>query len=57
VNGIVSHIYREGNQVADALANGCSLSSFTSWEEVPTFITDSFRKHQLGSPNFRVCTS
>ncbi|PNX80556.1 ribonuclease H [Trifolium pratense] len=36
MNCIVSHIYREGNQVADTLANhGCSLSSFTYWHQVP----------------------
>ncbi|GAU49076.1 hypothetical protein TSUD_25350 [Trifolium subterraneum] len=49
MNCIVSHIYKEGNQVADTLVNyGCSLSSFTYWHYVPDFIKDSFDINRLG---------
>jgi ribonuclease HI len=58
MNCIVSHIYREGNQVADTLANyGCSLSSLTCWHYVPDFVKDSFVKNILGILSFRICNS
>jgi ribonuclease HI len=58
MNYIVSHIYREGNQVADTLANyGCSLSSLTCWHYVPDFVKDNFVKNILGIPSFRICNS
>ncbi|CAJ2670608.1 unnamed protein product [Trifolium pratense] len=39
LNGIVTHIYIEGNQIADSLANhGCALSSFTFWHQASVFI-------------------
>jgi hypothetical protein len=58
MNCIVSHIYREGNQVVDSLANyGCLISSFTSWQVVPDFVIDSFVKNKLGIPSFRICNS
>jgi hypothetical protein len=54
MNGIMSHIYKEGNQVVNALANhGDSLSSFTFWLHVPEFIKDYFVKNQLDLPSFR----
>jgi hypothetical protein len=57
MNDIVSHIYREGNQVAGALANhGGTLASFTCWYEVSLFINESFVKNQRGIPSFRICT-
>jgi ribonuclease HI len=53
---IVTHIYREGNQVADVLANhGLSLNSIVFWEDVPLFIRDCFIKNKQGIPSFRVC--
>ncbi|CAJ2628350.1 unnamed protein product [Trifolium pratense] len=57
LNGIVTHIYREGNQIADSLANhGCALSSFTFWHQAPVFISDNLAKNKLGFSSFRYCT-
>ncbi|CAJ2659028.1 unnamed protein product [Trifolium pratense] len=48
MNDIVTHIYREGNQVADSLANhGCTLSSFTFWYHAPDFIKVSMLNNKL----------
>jgi ribonuclease HI len=58
MNFMVTHIYREGNQVADSLANhGLSLSSIVFWNTLPTFVTDCFYKNKLGNPSFRICNS
>jgi ribonuclease HI len=58
MNCIITRIYREGNQVADQLANyGLSLSSFVFWNDPPLFIHDSFEKNKLGIPSFRLCSS
>jgi hypothetical protein len=58
MNGIVSHIYREGNQVADALTNhDGTLASLACWYDVPLFIIESFVKNQRDIPSFRICTS
>jgi ribonuclease HI len=55
LNGIVSHILREGNQVADSLANfGCTLSSPVSWFHAPDFLSESLEKNKLGFPSFTV---
>jgi ribonuclease HI len=52
---LVSHICREGNQVADVLANyGSSLSSIMFWQDLPLFIKNSFDKNKFGFANFRV---
>lgn len=57
MNCFVTHIYREGNEVADCLANhGLSLYSFTSWVDMPSFIGASFVKNLLGLPSFRFVT-
>lgn len=54
MNCIVTHIYREGNEVADTLANyGISLQCITFWEEMPSFISAFMIKNQLGMPSFR----
>jgi ribonuclease HI len=58
MNCIVTHIHREGNQVADLLAkHGLSLPTLSHWNDAPLFIRDSLVKNQLGLPNFRFCTS
>jgi ribonuclease HI len=54
LNFIVSHLCREGNQVADLFANhGLTLSSFTYWNDPPMFSLDCMNKNKLGLPNFR----
>jgi ribonuclease HI len=58
MNCIVTHIHREGNQVADLLTkHGLSLPTLSHWNDAPLFIRDSLIKNQLGLPNFRFCTS
>jgi ribonuclease HI len=58
MNCIVTHIYREGNQVADLMANhGLSLSSIMYWYEPPLLISDCLSKNKLGIPSFRMCTT
>jgi hypothetical protein len=40
---IVSHVYKEGNQMADSLAtHGLYLSSISFWHDVPDFIRPAF---------------
>jgi hypothetical protein len=57
-NFIVSHTYREGNNVADLFANqGLFLPSFTCWFDPPSFSLDCWHKNKLGMPNFRYCSS
>ncbi|CAJ2632471.1 unnamed protein product [Trifolium pratense] len=57
MNFIVTHIFREGNQVADLLANhGLTLISIAYWQEAPLFIRDCFDKNKLGIPCFRLCS-
>jgi hypothetical protein len=53
-----THIYGEGNQVADSLANhGLSIASITFWNETPFFITDYVNRNKLGMPSFRLCST
>jgi len=53
-NCIVTHIYREGNQVADTLANqSFSIDNYTVWLDVPSFIREHFVKDKLGWPNYK----
>lgn len=48
-----SHIFREGNQVVDALANYSSSSSdLTWWDSSPGFINHLCIRDKLGLPNF-----
>jgi ribonuclease HI len=57
LNGIVTHIQREGNHIADTLANhGCTLSSASFWLQAPVFISDRLAQNKLGIPSFRYCT-
>jgi len=56
MNYLVSHIFREGNQIADLLANhSLTIPSINVWQEVPMFIKDCYIKNELGWPNFRFC--
>ncbi|KAM1304224.1 hypothetical protein ACFX2F_021920 [Malus domestica] len=49
-----SHIFREGNCLADAFANfGAMNSSFTWWDSVPDFADASYRRDCVGLPFFR----
>jgi ribonuclease HI len=48
MNCLVSHIFREGNQVADLMANhGLTLASIVYWHVAPLFIRDCFEKKQV----------
>lgn len=51
-----SHIYREGNNCADKLANFglslCSLDLFW-FDSLPDFVREDFNRNRLGLPNFR----
>jgi ribonuclease HI len=56
MNFMVTHIYREGNQVADLLANsGLTSTVLTTWDEAPLLLRDSLESNKLGMPNFRIC--
>ena len=49
-----SHIFREGNKVADALANyGTSLSKQEWWDTPPHFVLSYCNSDILGLPQFR----
>ncbi|GAU31405.1 hypothetical protein TSUD_370540 [Trifolium subterraneum] len=56
LNLILTHIFREGNQVADILANhGLNLDSLMYWHTPPLFIIDSLAMNKSGFRSFRVC--
>ncbi|GAU27936.1 hypothetical protein TSUD_146500 [Trifolium subterraneum] len=58
MNCFVTHIYREGNKVADLIANhGLTLSSFISWNNAPLLIVDCMSSNKLGMPSFRLSSS
>jgi ribonuclease HI len=58
MNVIVSHIFREGNQVADLLAkHGLTIPSIVFWSEMPLFVRDCFVINKQGIPRFRICNS
>jgi hypothetical protein len=58
MNFIVSHIFRESNQVADNVANhGLALNSIMFWQDLPLFIKDSFDKNKLGLATYKVSSS
>ncbi|KAK2430924.1 hypothetical protein QL285_029213 [Trifolium repens] len=55
---IVTHIYREGNQVADLLANhGLTFPSIVYLEDIPLFAKDCYDRNKNGLPSFRICVS
>jgi len=54
MNFYVSHVFREGNQCADGLANiGLSVNQFTILQIIPASLQAVFVKDKLGWPNFR----
>jgi len=49
-----THIYREGNQCADILANlALNNDSLTVWPQMPSCISTAFARNKLGMSNFR----
>jgi ribonuclease HI len=58
MNCVVTHIFREGNQVADSLANhGLAINSLVFWQDTPLFIADYVNRNKLGLPSFRFCST
>jgi ribonuclease HI len=58
VHCIVIHTYREGNKVADLIANfGLSSTEPTFWNFGPEFILDVMDCNKRGLPNFRLCST
>jgi ribonuclease HI len=56
MNFVVSHVYREGNHVADKLANiGLSLNAFTWWNIAPNVIWSDLARNRDGLPYYRFC--
>jgi len=54
MNFIVSHIFREGNACADALANiGLSLDNYVYYYSLPLQVRGDYVENRLGWPNFR----
>jgi ribonuclease HI len=54
MNFVVTHVYREGNQHADGLANiGLTTDNFTIWYEIPSQILGFFADNRLDKPSFR----
>jgi ribonuclease HI len=57
MNCIITHIYREENQVADLMANhGLSSASIVFWNVPPLFIRECFDKNRFGVPSFILCS-
>ena len=59
MHGHCSHILREGNVVADALAsNGQNLPCFGSqwWDEAPSFLGPLLDRDSLGLPFYRAAS-
>jgi ribonuclease HI len=58
MNFMVTHIFREGNQAADLLANhGLNITSLIYWHQTPLFLCNCINKNKLGIPSFRHCPS
>jgi len=54
MNFVISHIFREGNQCVDSLANfGLTIQGLFSWESAPSFISSFLVQNKLGMPNYR----
>ncbi|MCH80179.1 ribonuclease H protein [Trifolium medium] len=57
MNCIVTHIFREGNVVADLIAKHAqTIPTCVSWYTIPPFILDVLSRDKLGLPNFRLCS-
>jgi len=51
---IATHIFKEGNQVANSLANfGLSLSSLVFGTNIPFFVKELLVKNKIGLPNYK----
>jgi ribonuclease HI len=58
MNCIITHTYREGNKVADLIANfGLTTNEPVSWNSSPNFLLDALDCNQRGLPCFRFCSS
>jgi ribonuclease HI len=54
MNFMISHIYREGNDIADSLANvGNSIDNVLYFNEPPSCILNSLYRNKLGLPSYR----
>jgi len=54
MNFVISHIFREGNQCVDSLANvGLSIQGLFSWETAPAEVLCYIGRNKLGLPSFR----
>ncbi|CAL0305669.1 unnamed protein product [Lupinus luteus] len=50
----VSHIFREGNQCADLLANHGVLHKLdTWWNAIPNFLLNEFNRNRFALPSYR----
>jgi len=53
---MITHIFREGNQCADKLANlGLNVVNFTWWNFAPAEILGDLSRNRLGLPFYRFC--
>jgi ribonuclease HI len=53
---MVSHVYREGNSVADKLSKlGVHVTNFTWWNTSPSSIWDDIARNRDGLPFYRFC--
>ena len=53
---LITHIHREGNKVADCLANsGFRYDDLTWWLEVPDCAKETYDRNLHGLPEFRIC--
>lgn len=51
---IVTHIFKEGNQLADSLANfGLSLNHYEFLKNIPLFARESYVRNKIGLPDYR----
>jgi ribonuclease HI len=58
MNCIITRTYREGNKVADLIANfGLNLNVPVSWIIGPDFLLDALDCNKRGLPCFRLCSS